>query len=196
MNQDKIEKLSALVDGELYDQDRETLIQELQSDDDTRGRWQRYHMIGDTMRSTMPATVKPDLAASLNKLLENEPAILAPQKKPSITQHPYLKPVAGFAIAASITAVAVLGLMPANESSIPGADSTIAANEITPTTVVNTGSLAGTAATQVRTVKYEGPETENADALSPYILNHNQYNSRMGVQGVSPYARLVGHENK
>lgn len=194
MNQDKIEKLSALMDGELYEHDRDTLIKEIQSDDDTRGRWQRYHMIGDTMRSTMPATVKPDLAASLNQLLADEPAILAP--KTATKKSSYLKPLAGFAVAASVTAVAVLGLLPANDAGSPTASGgPIAATEISPEPAVNAGGLMN-APIGVRTVRYEGSEVENSDALNQYILNHNQSNSRMGVQGVSPYARLVGHEGQ
>ncbi len=180
MKDEKRERISAMMDGELEGRDREIAIKDIEIDPDTKGSWQRYHMIGDTMRNTLPASVKPDLASRLNEMLEQEPTILAPKRKKKFNPSSYIKPLAGLAVAASVTAVAVVSFQGGNQQA-PGleASAPLASNAIPET---------------VRTVKFESVEnTIEANQLNPYILNHNQFNSRMGVQGVSPQARLVGH---
>ena len=201
MSEDKLERISALMDGELDSRERDIAIENIEVDPDTKRSWQRYHMIGDTMRNTMPATVKPDLATKLNEMLENEPAILAPKSKRRAEKkvNHYVKPLAGLAIAASVTAVAIIGLQSSHQqtSGIDAGVAEIAANGSENQSVVPTieSSIVKIAPTTVRTVKYEPVEnTIESEHLNSYILNHNQFNSRMGVQGVSPNARLVGHE--
>lgn len=195
MNENRLEKLSAMMDGELIGRDRDIVIDQIESDPETRGRWQRYHMIGDTLRSTMPGTVSPDLAVRLNQMLANEPTILAPKTGLRSSYKNFIKPLAGMAIAASITAVAVLGIQQQNQE-LPGTDtfSQVAISEAGMVSSSTTDKAMADTVT-VRTVKYQaGKSNQDADNLTPYILNHNQYNSRLGVQGVSPYARLVGHD--
>jgi len=204
MSEDKLEGISALMDGELDSRERNIAIENIEVDPDTKLSWQRYHMIGDTMRHTMPHTVKPDLAAKLNEMLENEPAILAPKRNDNVISKDFTKPLAGLAVAASITAVAIFGLQN-NDQEVPGMESgavefAAAENKITPIDssiefATMTESSFNAIPSTVRTVKYEPVEnTLEAKRLNSYILNHNQVNSRMGVQGVSPGARLVGHE--
>ncbi|MFK8067508.1 MAG: sigma-E factor negative regulatory protein [Gammaproteobacteria bacterium] len=179
MKDEKLERISAMMDGELEGRDRDGAIKDIEIDPATKGSWQRYHMIGDTMRNTLPSSVKPDLASRLNEMLEQEPAILAPKRKKKFNPSNYIKPLAGLAIAASVTAVAVVSFQSGQET--PGLE----ANAPLASTVIPES---------VRTVKFESVEnTIEANQLNPYILNHNQFNSRMGVQGVSPQARLVGH---
>lgn len=194
MNEDRLEKLSAMMDGELIGRDRDIVIDQIESDPETRACWQRYHMIGDTLRSTMPGTVSPDLAVRLNQMLANEPTILAPKSGLQSYKN-FIKPLAGMAIAASITAVAVLGIQQQNQE-LPGTEnfSQIAISEAGMATPLIADNAKADAVT-VRTVKYQaGESNQDAEELTPYILNHNQHNSRLGVQGVSPYARLVGHD--
>lgn len=197
MSEDKLERISALMDGELDSRERSIAIENMEVDPETMRSWQRYHIIGDTMRNTMPSTVKPDLAEKLNKMLENEPAILALKSKrwPGNKINNYVKPLAGLAIAASVTAVAIIGLQSSNQQT-PGFDANVAqvvVNGSDTPTIEST--IVKVAPSTVRTVKYEPVEnTIESKHLNSYILNHNQFNSRMRVQGVSPNARLVGHE--
>ncbi len=196
MNDDKLEKISALMDGELDGRDREIAIENIEIDLETRRSWQRYHLIGDTLRNTLPSTVNPDLAAKLNTMLENEPAILAPRSSNRFLKKEFLKPVAGLAIAASVTAVAVLGLH-GSDRKVPGSSATEVAqtSNVPENAPMANSSMAKIVPSTVRTVKYEPIEnTIEAQRLNQYILNHNQVNARFGIQGVSPNARLVGHE--
>ncbi len=202
MSDNKLERISALMDGELSSQERELAIDYVKDDLEVKQNWQRYHIIGDTMRNTLPSMVQPDLAEKLNKMLENEPAILAPKStvnsNKKIASKDFTKPFIGLAIAASVTAVAIFGIQN-TEQQTPSVDGSA------PQVVSNEGgslsnleqSLATAIPKTVRTVKYEPVEnTIEATRLNSYILNHNQFNSRMGVQGVSPNARLVGHESQ
>ena len=209
MSEDKLEGISALMDGELDSRERNIAIENIEVDPDTKLSWQRYHMIGDTMRNTMPATVKPDLATKLNEMLENEPAILAPKsshrRRDKIISKDFTKPLAGLAVAASVTAVAIFSLQNSDQQ-VPGMDGSVAEiaaieSKLTPIDAnidfapMTESSMTNVIPSTVRTVKYEPVEnTLEAKRLNSYILNHNQVNSRMGVQGVSPGARLVGHE--
>jgi negative regulator of sigma E activity len=143
-------------------------------------------------------------------MLENEPTILAPKPRHKLFKKGYAKPLAGLAVAASVTAVAIFGLQTSNQQ-IPGLESMdgelpqVAIIDTEQTVVpvlqaatepalVNESIVANS--TSVRTVKYEPANTLQPQQLNRYIMNHNQHNSRMGVQGVSPYARLVGHDAK
>lgn len=202
MNEDKLEKLSALMDGELIGRDRDSIIEKIEAESETRGNWERYHIIGDTMRSTMPRAVDPDLVTRLNLMLENEPTILAPKPRRKLFKKDYVKPLAGLAIAASVTAVAIFGLQMSNQQT-PGLESVdgelpqVAIIDIEQAAVPVLEAATEPAlvnATSVRTVKYEPANTLQPQQLNRYIMNHNQHNSRMGVQGVSPHARLVGHD--
>ncbi len=218
MSEDKLERISALMDGELDSRERDIAIENIEVDPETMRSWQRYHIIGDTMRNTMPATVKPDLAIKLNEMLENEPTFLSPKPSPKSSDgrkgkfisKDFTKPLAGLAVAASVTAVAIFSLQNSEQHS-PSLENGVAqvarisinSNQITPIDAnidfapMTESSIGNAIPSAVRTVKYEPVEnTLEAKHLNPYILNHNQVNSRLGVQGVSPGARLVGHESR
>jgi len=207
MSEDKMERISALVDGELGSRERNIAIDSIEVDPETRRSWQRYHIIGDTMRNTLPASVRPDLATKLNEMLENEPTILVPKLKrwPKNKFKEFTKPLGGLAIAASVAAMAMIGLQNSEQQTLnpEGGIAEIAANgsqsapidENITSSPMAESPIINVIPSTVRTVKYEPVKnTLEAKRLNPYIMNHNQVNSRMGVQWVSPYARLVGHE--
>ena len=90
------ENISAWLDGE----------GELRPEDfDTpygRQVWDTYHLIGDVMRSKDLAVQPSDLFyARLSKAVDNEPTVLAPRRKPSVTR----LGVSGLVVAAAIASV-------------------------------------------------------------------------------------------
>ncbi|MCY4210911.1 MAG: sigma-E factor negative regulatory protein [Gammaproteobacteria bacterium] len=109
MNEMTKEQLSALMDGEADGQQRE-LIDELLQDPELLETWSRYHLISDCLQQHAPAQgtaqLDRDLAARVAKSLEQEPTILAPTRVPARL----VKPVTGFAIAASVAALAIFGI--------------------------------------------------------------------------------------
>lgn len=65
------EKLSALMDGEMIDNE---LILGLAQDQEARETWKNYHLIGDVLRGDAPMQKEWNIAESVALALENEPA--------------------------------------------------------------------------------------------------------------------------
>ena len=105
MNETKKEQLSAFMDNEI-DGSQKDLVDDLLQEPELLDTWSRYHLISDSLKQGLPESVDRNLARNVSEALRDEPAILAPGR----LAHPLLKPVAGFAIAASVTALAILGV--------------------------------------------------------------------------------------
>ena len=114
MNEQKREQLSALVDDELT-QEASSVIESLLEDNDAKQTWTRYHLIGDSLRGHLPGHIG-DISGNVSQAIASEPTILAPKKKSS----DLMKPVMGFAIAASVAAVAIFNVQQANQISETG----------------------------------------------------------------------------
>lgn len=67
--------ISALVDGELPQADAELALAALQEKDGKQA-WDRYHLIGDTLRATPAPDLSPGFAERLAAALAQEPARL------------------------------------------------------------------------------------------------------------------------
>ncbi|WP_027697658.1 RseA family anti-sigma factor [Vibrio litoralis] len=65
------QQISALMDGELIDQ---SLISEIEQDDESLQSWNHYHLIGDTLRGETPSNPSWDIASKVALALEDEPA--------------------------------------------------------------------------------------------------------------------------
>src|SRR5476649_512175 len=70
------EKLSALMDGESFDNE---LLNELSRDDKLQQSWQRYHLIRDTMRGDVGEVIHFDIADRVAAALAQEPVRLTPE---------------------------------------------------------------------------------------------------------------------
>ncbi len=105
MNETKKERLSAFMDDET-DGGHKDLVDDLLKDPELLDTWSRYHLISDGLKQGLPGVMDTNLAKNVSDSLRDEPAIVAPGR----SAHTYLKPVAGFAIAASVAAVAILGI--------------------------------------------------------------------------------------
>lgn len=103
----KSERLSALVDGETDDFETRRLIDELVKSEQDRIQWERYHLIGDSLRGglrhTAPAHFRDDIRAALAA----EPAL---QGEPRRASPRWLKPVAGTGVAAAVAMVTLVGM--------------------------------------------------------------------------------------
>ena len=121
------EQVSALVDGELPDAERELLQRRLSTYDELRGTWQRYHLIRDAMREDLPEYISrtPDTGyiGHENKTSSDD----APATHGIL--HRIARPVAGFAIAASVAMLAVVGVLYNNDSLTPPTTSNIATSQ-------------------------------------------------------------------
>ncbi|MEM1173457.1 MAG: sigma-E factor negative regulatory protein [Pseudomonadota bacterium] len=102
-------QLSAFVDGELSDEESELLIRRIGRDAELRATVAEYHAIGRIMRAeTAPAGMDGLLAAIRDGIDADEvPLAEAVEQPPS---RRLFKPLAGFAVAASVALVGVLSV--------------------------------------------------------------------------------------
>ncbi|MEJ2435175.1 MAG: RseA family anti-sigma factor, partial [Pseudolabrys sp.] len=112
------EQLSALMDDELPESERELLLRRLAVDSGLRDRWERYHLARDVLHNELPETVDLGLSERVRAALEREPA----QKRgvPAAgALREVFKPLAGLAIAVSVAALAIVGLQQLNDTGSP-----------------------------------------------------------------------------
>lgn len=115
----KNERLSALVDGETDDFETRRLMDELAKSEEDRAQWERYHLIGDSLRGGLRRTAPANFMDGIHAALANE-SPLAVADKPA--QPRWLKPVAGTGVAAAVAMVTLVGMqMVGPESGSPEA---------------------------------------------------------------------------
>ena len=105
MNNSNKEQLSALMDDE-FDGLEKNQVEQILKDPEALETWSRYHLISDSLRGNLPEHLDRELAEKVSGAVAKEPAIVAPARLPRTLA----KPVAGFAIAASVAALAILGV--------------------------------------------------------------------------------------
>ena len=215
------EKISALVDGELDEHEHQSTVNELLADKNKRAVWQRYHLIGDTLKRSLPAGIDHSFSSRVMSELENEPTVLAPPKQ---THSSWSQRAAGLAVAASVAAVAVLGVQfmyqqdgqaPAQQLAQVPAKSSPMPQQKTPqqTPLQNIAraniqkSMQAALQPSLRANVQTVTQTSSAVAripkaakrfhprLNKYLVDHNQQTSRSAVQAVIPYARIVAYPN-
>ncbi|HEB92872.1 MAG TPA: hypothetical protein ENI94_05285 [Gammaproteobacteria bacterium] len=110
------ERLSSLLDGELDDTQQRDAIDVLGGDVEACERWERFHLAGDALHGNLAEAIDPRFASRVMAAIDDEPAILAPspprQSSTTRTHAPsrLSKRFAGLAVAASVAAVAVMGV--------------------------------------------------------------------------------------
>ncbi len=181
------EQLSILVDDELVEHD--SVLDQVTTDPQLQARWSRYHLMRDVITGHMPEQPLGDIAGRVSLALEKEPAILAPVHKRKRARKPLpfiLKQAGGLAIAATVSAVAVLTVQHTQDETSNTATKIAA---VQPATQPQTPSQSSS---QVRYVTdTSGLDTAVQSKLSGYLVNHNEYSVTGNMQGVLPYMRIV-----
>jgi len=168
------EQLSALIDGEANDLERERTLRALHTDPELLGAWERYHLVRTAVRRELDVMVSPAVVNRVRERLRQEPA--APG-------HGFLTPkvlkfTAGVAIAASVAAVAILNLSPL----------------VSPSSLTAARSTPGSAArSMVAKTRPAAPAQQRV--LNPYLVHHAEFSSASSVNGMSAYARVVGRDS-
>ncbi len=175
MSEQQYEKLSAIIDGELDVDDK--LIHALDNDEALRDRWQRYHLIRDSLTHQLPEQGMPDISARIAAALEDEPTVLAPVHR-RISQT-IMKQAAGLAVAASVATIAVMSVQTSQVAENDNGSTSIAR--------IEQPRLDTSAIAQVR-LRNQAIQSK----LSGYLVNHNEYSVTARMQGMLPYMRIVG----
>lgn len=105
MSETTKEQLSAFMDNEIDGLNKD-LVDDLLKDPELLDAWSRYHLISDSLKQGLPERIDRNLAKNVSNSLRDEPVIVAPDR----FGQKFVRPVAGFAIAASVAALAILGI--------------------------------------------------------------------------------------
>jgi sigma-E factor negative regulatory protein RseA len=177
------DKISALMDGELDTEDAANMVAQFGKTDQFRNEWAIYHMISDVMGQSGKTTgpMPADISRRVSTRLASEPTVLAPRSVPRHRMKAY-------AIAASITAAAVVGWMNLQVTEQPAqlvADNSSAAP--VPAQAVATGLPP----IPVASVSASAPIH-----IDDYLLAHRAFSPGTGMAGAVPYVRTVAESRE
>ncbi len=170
-----MEKISALMDGELDRQNAQSAISQIKQDESLHAEWATYHLIGDALRDHWIPAV--DISQKIKARLSQEPTILAP--------HPFVMEkfkMATLPIAASIAAVSLVGWL-AFSSQHHTQEITIASSENPASSTKQTQHQTKPAAAKSK--------VQHNKQLNEYLLAHQEYSPAMALPGVAPYVQTV-----
>jgi len=202
---EKDEQLSAFIDDELTHERREECISAICKDSESKSCFERYQMISDAMRSQLPAGIKRDFANSVMAAIESEPTVLAPKTRVPKIPTLLTRKAAGFAIAASVATIAVIGVqsqynepqqvattMPDNSEFVRMAKENPMPANIQPVISPRVANGYSTASTTIQQPITQMKPARNFDwQLHQYIVNHSQYATGAGAHDIISSARIV-----
>jgi sigma-E factor negative regulatory protein RseA len=157
------QEISSLMDGELFEDEADGLLDLIKLDSTNRKDWEIYHLIGDVLRQ--PEHIHCDLSARVRKGMLDEPIVLAP-RVPAAKQK-----IRAFALsaAASLLAVGVVAWMSLQISP-----------EVTPQIAMQQ-TAARPASLQIRS---------NAN---DYLMAHQEFSPSTEMNGGASYIHTVAY---
>lgn len=202
-NQARDEKLSALLDNALNDQQLDEFMQDLKRDPIADAETaQRYRLMGDAMRDELDQSSFMDISSAVHRVIENEPSLnendvefensRASSPLSGVLQilNNWTKPLAGMAVAASVAMVTLLTFNTVNNND--AVDSTIQVAQTQPAST----SLQRVNPDIARNVRMASTldtskSKEQQKQLNEYMLQHSGYASQSTMQGMMPYVRAA-----
>src|SRR5450759_4659832 len=96
------QEISVMMDGELFEDEAESLLDHIKQGSEVHQDWEVYHLIGDVLRQ--PEHIHCGLSAKVRERLQDEPTVLAPRGR-AVKQK--MRTIA-LSAAASLSAVGVV----------------------------------------------------------------------------------------
>lgn len=179
---DKInEQLSAFVDGELPDAERQLLHKRLSTDDELQSTWQCYHLIRDALREDLPEFIRIPADTDYIEAADIPPAAVS---NSGVLARRVAKPLAGLAIAASVAVLAVIGVI----------ETRPVGQEAGPQVVDAATVLVPDSYRQVPRIGWESARPAVVSYLNGYLVDHSNYGGFGSAQGILPYSRVAGYD--
>ncbi len=180
------ENISALMDGELGDDEAAREIAHLKQDAARRSTWDAYHVIGEALRGEHAGTsLAPAFSRRLSERLALEPTVLAPRMRSPKTLQTY-----ALSAAASVAAVAAVGWVAMNMLAPDTAPTTLAKAPATKQQVVAPVVAVQPPVAPSATSGGEAVATA-PEQVHEYLLAHQGISPSTAIQGVTPYIRTV-----
>jgi sigma-E factor negative regulatory protein RseA len=177
------EQLSAYLDGELPEGELDLLLKQVSRDSQLRASLGRYALIGETLRAqgavaVIPASFSERISAAIAAEPAIETAATSAHKRSVKDSARWLRPAAGFAVAASVAAVAILALQPSpSTQDAPFVTEATTATPIAQVDVPNSGSYIVPANTG-------SSGFVPAARLTNSVVAHSEYSSPLGRRSV------------
>ena len=184
MNEETRIKISALIDDEVTADELARLGRDIAGSPELRELYGRYQLIGDALRGEKVDPRYMQVADRVRARLADEPTVLAPPPRRSWSG-PWLKPVAGAAVAASVLAAAVVLLPPLVGPQLPQQIATLKQSPGGP------GGYAGGGGT-----RWDLGKPAVQSKLNDYLVNHRNRAPSANMQGMIPYASFVGYDQE
>ena len=171
------EQLSAFLDGELPVAEMQLLLKRLERDTELRRIFGRYVLTGEAMRATRADGPSRQFADRIAAAIQSE-------TKPKIERAPrrsvaWLKPVAGFGIAAGVATVAVFAMRGQPSQQI------VISPSATPMTAAATAA-SGEQRSYIVPMQVNAPAVSVIPAaqLTNYVVAHSEFSSPLGRRNV------------
>lgn len=191
IKQQRDEKLSALLDDALEDQQLTDYMQDLKRDPIADAETaQRYRLMGDVMRDELDQSSFMDISSAVHRAIENEPeldqlaveTVARVKSRQSIFSN-WLKPLTGMAVAASVAMVTLVTF-----NTVQNSDSSTPADQLAQTQLVNPEIARNV---RVASTLDTSKSTEQQKQLNEYMMQHSGYASQSTLQGMMPYVRAA-----
>lgn len=174
------EKLSALIDNELEELERARVLRDLSRDDTLTELWSRYHIIGLAMRHedivpsrTLSERVARQLAGEAGRDIQ----------RGAVRRGTLFRSAGRYAVAASIVGVLLLGGLVVKLYDGTG-----------------TGEPAAPSAEQMAALdgatRWEGADAPTEDALNALLVEHGEFTSASGMNGLTAYTKFVAYDSR
>jgi len=182
---DRTDRLSALMDGELHDVDKG--LEQLAKDKEMQDVWRRYHLARDVMKGQASDFPALDISAVVSESLKNEPVILTPLWR-RLSPRYVMKQAAGLAVAAAVGTIAVLSVQ---QTQLVSSDNNVIANAAATSSHQIASQMQPGQIRQVSFTTRQKLDAAVESKLSGYLVNHNEFSTSIRVSGVMPYTRIV-----
>lgn len=154
--------ISALMDGELFEDEAEVLLNQLKKNPQAQKEWQTYHLIGDALRQ--PDHVCKDISASFHERLQSEPTVFAPRRRTTQKARYF-----ALSAAASVMALALVAWlsMQAGVEPAPRLASVQQQNSVRPASF------------------------STSNGVNDYVMAHQEFSPSTDVHGAASYIHSV-----
>lgn len=175
--EDMKEKLSAYLDNELDELDEHRVHKALAGDVPLRRTWERYHVARSALQQELEFILPSDMAERVSRQIASEPSEAGSYRRHQLTR------LAGtLALAASVAAIAILGVQRFN---VPAEK---------PAAMAAAGPVVAEPVVRVGTTRWDTKEPDAENVLNAYLVEHNEFASNIG--GMMPsYVRVVGYDS-
>ncbi|TAN80480.1 MAG: anti-sigma factor [Gallionella sp.] len=157
------QEISALMDGELFEDEAEGLLDRIKREPGAHDDWAVYHLIGDVLRQ--PEHIHRDLGAGVRERMRDEPTVLAPR----IGATRQKMRAYALSAAASLAAVGVVAWMSLQVS--PEAAPQVA----------------------MRQTALRSASVQMQDRSNDYLMAHQEFSPSTDMNGGASYIRTVAY---